>query len=450
MAKNVLLLTIDSLRGPPFLSTNTRSHLTSFDRLRDADGVSFSNAFATGPTTRTSFPALMTGTYALSDEDYPTMSPDRPFLAETLADRGYATAGFTSNPFLSRAFNYDTGFQTFHDHQSLISRKGAKMFPDGIERPRGFLNTLDGYFPITRLLKGAYSAATGQSRPYRPASTHVDETVSFIDDCEEPFFCWTHFMDAHHPCFPPLKYRRTQDVSDNVDLDRVAAVYSRFVDNYSELTTRDVTLLRQLYRASIAYLDDEVNRLLDEIAARDALEETAVVLTSDHGELYGEHGEYDKPPRLYDELLHVPLVVSNATSLLQERRDGLVSLIDIPPLIHHLLDEPINDAYRGYSVKNLPRSFVIGEEFRRGKAMVSVRSAEYRYEVDDIRGRSGLHEVGLSASEISPSTVDSGILTELRRQVQSHRERIRTRSAEIDVSNEVEERLKDLGYLNDP
>lgn len=448
MVENVLLLTVDSLRAPQYLARETRDSLTCFDRILESGGVSMSKTFATGPETRSSFPAILTGTYGSWRDDYPRMGSDRPFLAASLSTQGIATGGFTSNPFLSRSFGYHTGFDTFHDYQNVVERKAAELFPDGIERPRGTLRRIDERVPLTKVLKCVYELLAGQSRPYEPAETIIDDTIAFVNDSPEPFFCWTHLMDVHHPCYPPHPYRETHGVSD-IDRDRIADIYARFASEQDALTEEDVTLLRRLYQAAIAYVDDEINRLLDALADRDRLAETAIILTSDHGELYGEHGEYSKPSRLYDELLHVPLLMSEPPVKIRERRDRLFSLLDVPFLVHHLLATEPDSRYQGRALDDAAREMIVSEVIKRDDVMVSVRSDEYRYEIDNIRGTTQLYETGSGEPPVDSNSPDSEIVTRMRELARNHLGQMEAVTAEMDVSEDVRSRLAKLGYLDE-
>jgi len=443
---NVLFVTIDSLRALKFLTEDTQKHLTSFDRLLRDGGVSFSNAFATGPMTKTSFPGLLYGSYALDITSYPQMETNGLSLASSLRDCGITTAGFTSNPFLSREFDYNDGFDYFRDYQSVLSRKSARLFPRGIERAGGVVEQIDNWLPVTTLMKKLYEMASGRSRPYVSATRIVDDTIEFLSTEQSPFFCWTHFMDVHHPCFPPQSYRDRHGIAPDITATDVSDMYSKFVGDADSLSEEQLLTLRQLYRAAIDYVDDEVNRLLDEIAASGRLENTLVIITSDHGELFGEHGEYSKQARLYDELLQVPLVFSRSLSL---SPTDLVSLIDLPPLVHEVVDCPAPPAYDGRSpLSNPSRNRILFEHIHDGHPIVGARSDQWKYVIDDIRNEERLVE--LSTGQINHTPQDlTDDAKKVREVAKNHFNNIPSVEEEIVVSDNVRERLTELGYLDD-
>ncbi|MFB6186075.1 MAG: sulfatase-like hydrolase/transferase, partial [Halobacteriaceae archaeon] len=126
MPKNIILFTIDSLRFDEHQRLNDRLKLES-------ESLEFSKAFATGPGTTSSFPALLTGTLPLSHGGLGPLVASRPRLSKKLQTSGLTTAGFQCNPFLSRHFNYHHGYDTFKDYQNPLMGIATKIFPRGIE-----------------------------------------------------------------------------------------------------------------------------------------------------------------------------------------------------------------------------------------------------------------------------------------------------------------------------
>jgi arylsulfatase A-like enzyme len=376
------------------------------------------------------------------------MGSDRPSLAAELGDAGFHTGAFTSNPFLQRGFDYDSGFDVFRDYHNPIERQAAKLFPDGIERPRGKIEWLDQRLPVTDVLKWMYQFLSGSSRPYTPAETIVDDTIEFIEETETPFFCWTHLMDVHHPCYPPEEYRERHGVDASVEPEDVRHIYSNFVSAPADLSAADVSLMRQLYTAAVDYVDDTIQDLLDALSDAETLDDTVIVLTSDHGELFGEHGEYDKPPRLYDELLQVPLLVHSPTDLPRRVTNGLFSLLDLPPLIHSLLDIDPADGYQGSCTDEQdPRHTIVAEEMREDEALIGVRGREWRYEIDQIRGERRLWELSTQKRRDISRFDDQPEVQEIREVANAHLQRVDATAVDLEVSKDVEERLNKLGYL---
>jgi arylsulfatase A-like enzyme len=392
---------------------------------------------------------MLTGRYGLTNDTYPSLASDRPTLARSIQSHGIETAGFTTNPFLSRAFGYDAGFDIFRDYQNIFERTGAKVFPNGLERPSERFKRINDVVPILPLAKKTYRVVAGQSRPYVSATRVVDDVTDYLDSTSRPFFCWAHLMDIHHPCYPPVEYRRRHDVATDITEREVEQMYSRFVAEADALAESDVATLKKLYRAAIDYVDDELERVFECMSTNGLLEKTTVIVTSDHGELFGEHGQYNKPARLYDELVQVPFVISQPPAILRDQDLELFSLIDLPPLIHDVLGVPPEPDMGEHSPAELSeRDHVLLEEFRNGEVLLASRSLDWRFEIDHIRGERAVYD--LRNGEVTRrdiGSVDDATVDHLEQRAESHLNRIAAEHADVDVSKEVRERLNTLGYL---
>jgi arylsulfatase A-like enzyme len=194
-------------------------------------------------------------------------------------------------------------------------------------------------------------------------------------------------------------------------------------------------------------------------------ENTLYILTADHGELLGEHGQFSHPPRLYNELLHVPLIVHHPNVNNSHRRDDLVSLIDIPTTIAKAFNAKIPDTYKGQSLLPTIRGESCGHDmifaevchelgegmstgtYRSDKSIVMCRSSKGVY-VRDLQRNSESFDVVANGKNS-----DSEVLTEVRQSLQKavddHISSIESNNQnmnEVDISAKTAERLRDLGY----
>lgn len=431
--ENVLLVTIDSLRHDfREIDAPTITELAE-------QGASFQQAFATGPGTTASFPAILGGSYPLSYGGIGKLSEDRPFLARELQSRGMATAGFHSNPFLTEAFNYHIGFETFEDYQDSLMNIAIRIFPQGIEKsviPE----------PVTTTLKKSFELVRGKPRPYEQAEVITDDAIKWLKTASDGFFEWVHYMDVHHPCFPPESYLREFDVG-YVSNGEISDLYSQSIEEPGSVNEEDHRILVDSYRASIRYVDDEIDRLLSTLREEGRFEETLVIVTSDHGQTFGNFGGYGKPYRLYDALIKVPLIIKNAPVEFNEKTEELVSLVDIPPLIHSCLGFEKPDRYEGNSpLTDKPRNWIIAEHQVGENVIVGARTNNMKYIVDGIMDEERAFEIELDGE--ATSHIDD---------VQDWlRERVLARLDETDVNmpeyvshidSTVENRLEKLGYL---
>jgi len=431
--ENVLLITIDSLRYD-----YRPEDAPALEDLAN-NNVSFENAFATGPGTTPSFPALLTGSLPLSYDGLGKMSDDRPFLAAELRSRGLSTAGFHSNPFLSQSFNYDSGFDTFEDYQDSLTDFATKLFPQGIEKSA--VPT-----PVTSALKRVYELVSGQSRPYESAETVTDDALDWLGSAPDGFFEWVHYMDVHHPCDPPVEYLAEFDLS-RVSPSDIASIYSKAIEMPKDISEEEHDILINSYRASLRYVDDQINRLLTELRSQGRFDDTLIIVTSDHGQLFGEEDSYGKPYRLLDSLIRVPLIVTQAPNRVADATDELVSLVDVPPLIDEVLGIEPSEAYKGSSpAADASRRHVLAEHQMDEEVIVGARSADEKYVIDDFEDCERAYTI--DDEEELPAEINS-VASELC-------ERAVERINEIDVERPeyvseidaaTEQRLEDLGYL---
>lgn len=439
MTQNVLLITVDSLR---FDSTpgNNKSGLS------ESSTVSFSRAFATGPGTTPSFPALLTGTLPLSYGGLGPLAKSRPRVSTHLAEAGRATGAFQCNPFLSTHFNYDVGYDEFTDYQNPLMGIATKIFPRGIEINNPKLRRVDDVLHITDAIKKSYQLVKGKPRPYVSAEVITDDTIEWLDETDQPFFCWTHYMDVHHPCFPPEEYRDRYEITDVTQTD-VSEWYSSLLREPETLSEEEIHALETLYEAAIEYTFDQIDRIITHLEDTGRYEDTLVIITSDHGELFGEYGQYGKPERMYDELLHVPLVIANGPDYLNDATDDLVSLLDVPSLVHDALGLEIPDKYEGrIPGEDESRKYVMAEHEVGGDVIVGARSEDWLYEGDEINDehhlfdlRNGFEQVDREHPEAA--TVRDAVLARLDDL------NIEARYLQGDMETDVENRLEDLGYL---
>ncbi len=444
MATNVLLLTIDSLRLDEWRSLQTSLEA---GRALAAAGVSFDRAFTTGPGTTSSFPGMLTGTLPLSHGGLGPLSPSRPRVSSELKACGLHTAGFHSNPFLSTHFNYEEGFDTFRDYQNPLMGVATRIFPRGIEINQPAIKRIDNVVNLTGAIKSSYQRLSGKARPYVSAEVIADDTIEWISGESGPFFCWAHFMDVHHPCYPPREDRELWDVAD-IDETVAASRYSRMINDPDGISPDEHREMMGLYRAAIHYVDRQIQRILDALSDGGVLSDTLIILTSDHGELFGEYDRYGKPARMYNELLHVPLIVVNADARLASVRTELISLLDLPPLIHHALDAEVPKAYEGILPGQRTREYIVAEHAVDGKPIVGVRSNRWCYEIDEIREKRRLIDLEMGTArdgEYLPDA-EAELVCDVALQRMHEIGHTTHETTRTPLDRDVEARLETLGY----
>ncbi|HKH46954.1 MAG TPA: sulfatase [Thermoanaerobaculia bacterium] len=307
---NILLITVDTLRADHLSSYGyVRPTSPVIDRLA-AEGVRFDQAQVQWPKTTPSFASIFTASYAKDNQIVRTAGQPVPckfsMLAEMLHRQGYATAAVVANAAVGSDFYFDQGFDEFIETWKLHeSQKGAD--PNRAEA-------------VTNLAIGQLDRLKASGKPY---------------------FLWVHYLDPHAPYEPPAPYRdRFQNdehfdpavrilLSDKPKQQMFGIGSERVLDGRDELA-----FYVARYDAEIAYTDEQIGRLLDEMKMRGLLQKTLTAFTADHGESLGDHGYYFDHGRFsFQTCLHVPLVL-HYPGVLNPRVDkDPVELIHLAPTL---------------------------------------------------------------------------------------------------------------------
>jgi arylsulfatase A-like enzyme len=403
-----VLVTVDSLRtdvvGPEV--TPTLSGIA-------ADGVAFDRAFAHGNWTPFAFPSILGSEPVFSDRPGVGL-PDAPALAEALSAAGVTTAGFNAaNGFLTEHWGYDRGFDRFDSFVDDPGGRGSKYLA---AHP-----TVQGWVQLAASpFRRVSNALRGDDGPPFVDVSHLWDVERrarrFLADPPEPFFLWVHYMDAHTPYVPAPKHLKAVGATGTNLLNRLRAhLYTGLGWEVDEGT---LAALRSLYRGAVHQVDASVGRLLAALEASGLRDSTTVVVTGDHGEEFGDHGHLAHYPKLYDELVRVPLLVDHPDA--DPRRIGAAvghesvpttvcsamgvdpEPFDGPDLLPAVRGEatptrgPVTSlAVRGSNVTRQP----IPRRLDQGEPIVSARTDRYTYIYHTDSGRRELYDRSVDPDE---------------------------------------------------
>jgi arylsulfatase A-like enzyme len=297
---NVVLITLDTVRRDALGAYGQdRGATPNLDRLA-AEGVVFDAAVSSSPNTLPSHASIFTGKHpyahgARSNMGY-VLSPEHETLAERLSAAGHRTAAEVAAIMMRRETRVAQGFESVRDPQSAdVSLKRVRV------------------------------SATGDpvEYPIRLAGDIGRRGREFVRaNRDRPFFLWLHFFDAHDPRQPPPPF---------------AAAY------------RD-----DPYLGEVAYQDAEIGKLVETIEKLGLRERTLVIVTADHGEGQGEHGEMKHSYFVYDSTMQVPLLFWGPDALPAGTRiSSVVRTVDIAPTILDLLDQSPLAGAQGVSLRPL-------------------------------------------------------------------------------------------------
>jgi arylsulfatase A-like enzyme len=304
---NILLLILDTVRAQSLsLYGYERATTPMLERIGD-DGVVFENAIAPSSWTLASHASMFTGVAPnrLTADWFVRLDGTEPTLAEVLASEGYATAAFAANYlYAGRPSGLARGFTRYQDEFHWYSRVVRNSF---------IAQTLNHWFRRVTANEQLVGRAT--------AANINDAFLDWLGDGRgRPFFAFLNYFDAHDPYLPPqpfnLAFADTQPTS-------------YFAERVPEYPEELLAELRAAYDGSIAYADEQVGLLVEALRSRALLDNTILIITSDHGEQFGEtnsglvlHGN-----SLFVPSLHVPLVIRYPTRVpVGGRVESVVSL----------------------------------------------------------------------------------------------------------------------------
>lgn len=307
---------VDTLRADALGTYGSERGLTPRLDALAGEGATFENAFAHASWTLPSFASMLASQPPQSHgaggraDDYRGLDPAIPTLPERFRDAGYSTAAVVNVDFLARPFGVTRGFE----HLDI--------------------------------------RAYGSNEELRDARRTTDAATAWIvDQRESAFFLMVHYFDAHAEYRPPREFR-----------ERFASEPDRKDDSFRfgtrtqvalrragrlDLLPQDVERAHRLYEAEVAYVDREIGRLLDQLTDLGLDAGTLVVFTSDHGEEFLDHGDWEHGHTLYDELLRVPLCLRQPGRIAVRKIGSTVGHMDLAPTLLALCGLPPCESFRG-------------------------------------------------------------------------------------------------------
>ncbi|MEJ7712604.1 MAG: sulfatase-like hydrolase/transferase [Pyrinomonadaceae bacterium] len=330
-APNVLLIVLDTVRAQNLsLYGYGRSTTPQLERLAQG-GVRFDRALSTAPWTLPSHASMFTGRYPheVSANWLTPLDATHPTLAEVLSARGYLTAGFVAN----------TGYGSYEHGLN----RGFVHYEDFFVSPGAIISSssLGRYIADSRRLRrviGNYQTLGRKSA----AKVNRDFLRWLSQKDERPFFVFLNYYDAHAPYVPHKPFNIKFGLNKPVEPNPLA--------HKKDVNPQEIQAMIDGYDSSIAYLDQQLGLLFDELKRRRILENTLVIITSDHGEEFGEHDLFDHGNTLYLPSVHVPLLILFPERVPAGSSSDLVTLRDLPATVTDLLQLDDEVSFPGSSL----------------------------------------------------------------------------------------------------
>lgn len=413
--ESVVIIVIDTWRADRFAvdgrGAKTAPHLAAWSRR----GTVFTRAVAASPWTGPSVASIVTGRYpdelGMRDLDDP-LPRSATTLGELFQQAGWETAAIVSNGYIAPWFGHDQGYGFFYKED--------------------YRGEDDGPLPVFT------------------ASRVTDKALEWIQSVDGRFFLYVHYTDPHDPYLPPAEYReRFAGAGDELD---EALLHDQLFAR-QPLTAGEFRGVEAMYDASVAFADQEIGRLLEQLS-----EETLVVITGDHGEEFLDHGAFLHGHTVFEELVHVPLLIAGPGVCSGKTNDEIVSHVDIGPTIVDLTGIPgFGDATgrslssslrRGRSSRASPIVFSVREY---GKAkLIGARQDSWKVIYDEPNDRAALFDLSSDPGELKNiAATHPKVLAEFIEAIQNRRSRVEEAPPYDDeeLQRKRMQELRSLGYV---
>ncbi|MFO7976371.1 MAG: sulfatase-like hydrolase/transferase, partial [Candidatus Hydrogenedentota bacterium] len=290
---NIILMVADALRADylPAYSESTPVETPALEKFAQ-DSIFFTECFSHASWTKPSFATIFSGRYPeahTATSKISELPEEVTTFAEVFSEHGYYAKGFSNNPNITRAFNFDQGFTDYID-----------LKPDLYFFAKPSASKLTGYDGLRKIWNKLAKRLGGKinvTRFYQPAEVVTREALAWLDSPERPadapFILFMHYMDPHDPFMnhdnPGEGYARVQIEHPNPD-------------EYLEK-------MRHAYYTEIEYMDAHIGAFIEELRERGLYEDSVIIFTADHGEEFYDHEGWWHGQTLYDEVVHVPLML---------------------------------------------------------------------------------------------------------------------------------------------
>lgn len=450
--KNIVLLTIDTLRADMLGCYGHEPSITpNIDRLANA-GVRFEQAITGGSWTQAAFPVIFTSSYAsMYGGCLGPLSPERPSPIETLSSFGYTTAGFTTNLLLGRSYGYQRGFNHFVELVPVEKDPPLRRIKGGEHLLRR---------PMTHHLLSLLGQNARPANLYSSARDLTTQVLHWLTENKGPYFIWLHFMDVHWPYHLDQNLKKPGEIAQAwKDMAHLHGVNWKG----ARITPAQRDRYKRLYELALKYLDDQIGDLFNQMDRLGQLDNTAIILVSDHGEEFLERGRWGHlETNLYDEIIRVPLIVFDPELPSAQTVKHQVSTLDLMPTILELCECPNPPDLLGTSLVSFWSQHEskynvevsISEMWREHWHIIAARTKSHKYIWDSRRPeKSQLYDLEIDPNEKwdahdrNPEQANrfQSIIDQHLKFVAKSAPT--TPIAEPELDGQMTQRLRDLGYV---
>ena len=458
---NVILIVMDTVRAD-HLSLYGYERDTSPNLNKFAENATlYTQAIAPGNMTLTSHASMFTG-YSVrqhgAHDQFPGKGHAQPLdsefetLAEILSGKGYSTLAIVSNmSYLCPGYGLNQGFEYYDNRSRVNFLRGA--YPYVIRQE------------VRNLLTYIFHPST-YDLVFRRAETINNHVFSLLEKKTKrnrPLFMFINYMDAHRPYMPPPPFDNFfPGKNDDFVSNRYFFAMKKEIMTFKrEINEAERNHLISQYDGGIAYMDFHIGKLLEKLKDLDLYENSIIIITSDHGESFGERNLLEHGMSVYQGVIHVPLIIKSSGSDEGKVVNEPVSLVDMMPLVLEKLGYKTPAGMRSTGLNSFstdPSGYIISESYpskyytnlheNYRNIETALYSGKYKF-ISSTAGKRELFDLSVDADEktnlYSKGSSISGMMEISLNNWVSSVEKFSGPSVKIDKDSL--ERLKSLGYI---
>jgi arylsulfatase A-like enzyme len=456
---NVILVVMDTVRADHLPMYGYDRDTTPNIRKFSEQATLFSQSFASGSMTLSTHASIFTGLYAFQHGAHYTaqlpegqpLSENFHTIAEELNEKGYLTFGIVSNfGFLSHVFHMDQGFQYFDNRVPVHFFSPARPY---------YLRQIVGML-LTR-----YVSPVKHADAYKKAEDINKEVYSLLDKVKkerQAFFLFINYMDAHRPYnIPPPFDTLYPGKNDSINAFPNNRMSEEIMKLKRGITDEERSHLISQYDGGIAYMDFQIGELIKRLKKIGLYENSLIIITSDHGEAFGERNLMEHGSSVYQDQVYVPLIVKFPKAHEGHVVNEIVNSVDLMPTILDVLGYEISKDIQGMSLQSLkheksrniisesyPNNYLLSWHSRFHRVERAIYSWPYKF-ISSTAGKKELYDLSRDPDEkVNLYRSDDRISGELELQLN---QRLNSVAVKFPPPAKLDEgaldRLKALGYV---
>jgi len=352
---NVLLVTVSGLRADHLGAYGyEKARTPALDALA-RQGSTFVHAMTPQPDRNAAHAAILTGTHPSTNgvraDLVDRLDAAAPTLAHSMAKRGYRTAAIYS--WVSFEPGYSGLDRGFHDYLDLTINKPEYLGDNRAQVLAATYERLKAYLALPSAMGDAFSLQGGLAEAIDGrADVTTEAAIAWVEQHQDtPFFLWVHYVDPSAPFTPPAPFDEVEDTGCADACPDGGPGTVQAIHGGEQMSAAQINHLVALYDGEIAFTDQQIGRLMHRLDQLGLDDNTLVVVTSDFGQSFAEHGAWFAGSDLHNAETRIPLLVSMPARLPNRRVLGApTSSVDIAPTILDTIGGGVPDRFEGRSL----------------------------------------------------------------------------------------------------